>query len=481
MITKTGVPAMQTSEIDAELTRTNPWWRSPEDWVQQDVQLREARKAPFEYEPDPLRDLTSGGLYILRGPRRVGKSTAIKQLVRRLIEGGQDPRSILYASVEGRGATDLADLVRRGADHWLGGEAGGRVWLLDEITGVEGSWPAQVKRLRDTHPSFAHDTVVLTGSSAAQFDEAQKMLGGRRRAERSDRVLFQMPFVEWVRARGGDDLPPSPGLLPTELADPDQFDPAIDRLRPWIPDLVEHWHDYLRVGGYPQAVAADLREDQDRQPVLREALWDVIHGDAFGDARLTHTQTQAILRRLTASISSLLSARAVARDADISNRTAGKRLDALRRAFVAFPVHREQGLSPKPRSQSKWYFTDPALSRLAAERGAGTPPDRTALAEQQLGLALLRRLEAETPGAAIHHDRLLYYRSSSGTEIDFVAQDFAGTCVESKYVDDRWGQAFNTIAASGQSPGFVVTRSGLQTHDDGWAVPAGVFVYLIGS
>lgn len=60
-------------------------------------------------------------------------------------------------------------------------------------------------------------------------------------------------------------------------------------------------------------------------------------------------------------------------------------------------------------------------------------------------------------------------------------EDFAGTCVESKYVDDRWGHAFKTVAASGQSPGFVVTRSGLQEHDDGWAIPAGAFVYLIGS
>lgn len=28
---------MQTSEIDDELTRTNPWWRSPDSWEQQDV------------------------------------------------------------------------------------------------------------------------------------------------------------------------------------------------------------------------------------------------------------------------------------------------------------------------------------------------------------------------------------------------------------------------------------------------------------
>lgn len=472
---------MQPSEIDAELTRTNPWWRSPDGWEQQDVQLRAARTAPLDYEPEPLRDLTSGGLYVLRGPRRVGKSTALKQLVRRRIDDGRNPRTILYASVEGRSISDLADLVHRGAEHWLEGAPGERLWLLDEITGVQGAWPAQVKRLRDTHASFADDTVVLTGSSSAGFDQAQKMLGGRRRTERSDRVLFQMRFVDWVRALGLDDLPPSPGFGPDELTDPERLDEMIGRVRPWVPSLIERWEEYLRVGGYPQAVSAHLSPEKDLETVLRGDLWDVIHGDAFGDAELTQTQTQAILRRVTASLSSLLSARAVARDANVSDRTARKRLNALRRAFVAFPVHREQGLAPKPRSQSKWYFTDPALARLAAGRGAGSAPDLPALSEQQLALTLLRCLEKASPGAAIHHDRLLYYRSSSGAEIDFVARDFADSCVESRYVDDRWGRAFVTIAASGRSSGIVATRSGLRAHEAGWAFPAGVLAYLVGS
>lgn len=400
--------------------------------------------------------------------------------MRRRIEGGRDPRTILYASVEGRSARDVANLIHRGAEHWLGGDPGERLWLLDEITGVRGAWPARVKRLRDTHSSFADDTVVLTGSSSAQFDEAQKMLGGRRRAERSDRVLFQMRFVELVRALGEEELPPAPGVSPAELADADRLEKAIRHVRPWMPTLIERWEDYLRIGGYPQAVSAHLSPDEDRESVLQGALWDVIHGDAFGGAELTQTQTQAILRRLTASLTSLLSARAVARDANISDRTARKRLNALRRAFVAFPVHREQGLAPKPRSQSKWYFTDPALTRLAAGRGAGRAPDLSALSEQQLALALLRRLERDSPGAAIHHDRLLYYRSSSGAEIDFVARDFADTCVESKYVDDRWGHAFKAIAASGRSVGIVATRSGARAHEDGWTLPAGVVTYLLG-
>ena len=146
---------------------------------------------------------------------------------------------------------------------------------------------------------------------------------------------------------------------------------------------------------------------------------------------------------------------------------------------MTFPVHREQGIAPKPQSQSKWYFTDPRLARLAADFGAGSPPDATALSEQQLAVALLRALEEESPGAAIRHDRLLYYRSRTGAEIDFVSPSFSAGCVESKFVDRGWGRAFQTIEASGRSAGVVATRSGVQQHDGGWALPAGFVAFVL--
>jgi hypothetical protein len=79
----------------------------------------------------------------------------------------------------------------------------------------------------------------------------------------------------------------------------------------------------------------------------------------------------------------------------------------------------------------------------------------------------------------MRHDRLLYYRSSTGAEIDFVSASFAATCVESKFVDRSWGRAFQTIEAWGRSTGVVATRSGLKRHDGGWALPAGLVAFLL--
>lgn len=65
-------------------------------------------------------------------------------------------------------------------------------------------------------------------------------------------------------------------------------------------------------------------------------------------------------------------------------------------------------------------------------------------------------------------------------EIDFMQPDFPNLCTESRFVDPGWGRAFQTIEASGRSTGLVATRSGLERHDGGWALPAGVLVCLLG-
>jgi uncharacterized protein len=472
---------MNTSEIDDELSAANPWWRDPEQWEDSDVQLRTALDSPLHYDPHPLDDLTPGGLYILRGPRRVGKSTSLKKLIARRLKAGTLPRSILHVSVEGRTAQDVADIVRRANTTWLLGDPGQRLWVVDEITGVKGPWPEHIKRLRDSDAHFSADTVILTGSSAAKFEEARKHLAGRRHAERSDRTLFQMGFLDVCRALG-ITFPESPHIAPATLGDPETVQDAVETARPWLPALIDAWDTFLRIGGYPQAVEFELTRQQAGTDVpLRDALWDVIHGDAFEGSGLTPTQTQTILRSITSSLTSLYSVEGLAAAINVAYATAGARLDALRRAFLAFPVHREQGLAPRPQAQTKWYFTDPRLARLASEFGAGSPPDMTAVSEQQIAVALLRALEVESPGAAIRHDTLLYYRSRTRAEIDFVSPSFAHTCVESKFVDRSWGRAFQTIEASGRRAGIVATRSGTRRHDAGWALPAGLVAYLLGS
>jgi hypothetical protein len=105
-------------------------------------------------------------------------------------------------------------------------------------------------------------------------------LAGRRNAEGSHRVLFQMGFLSVARALGVD-LPDAPGWRVADLGDPEAVEAAVSYYRAWIPALVDAWDHYLEVGGYPQAVAAELLGPGGGVTALAEFLWDVIHGDAF--------------------------------------------------------------------------------------------------------------------------------------------------------------------------------------------------------
>lgn len=64
--------ATRLGQTGQELARTNAWWRGP-GWEARDPDLRRLASGSLVYESPVLHDLREGGLYVLRGPRRVGK------------------------------------------------------------------------------------------------------------------------------------------------------------------------------------------------------------------------------------------------------------------------------------------------------------------------------------------------------------------------------------------------------------------------
>jgi len=86
---------MDSSRLEAVLAPYNPWWKVG-DW---DTSL------PDYYRPivgellSDLRDLPQ--IISVTGPRRVGKSTALRHVISRLIREGQiDPHRIVYFSLD---------------------------------------------------------------------------------------------------------------------------------------------------------------------------------------------------------------------------------------------------------------------------------------------------------------------------------------------------------------------------------------------
>jgi uncharacterized protein len=467
---------MNEGEISRKLTETNLWWRDG-DWEERDRDLRRLSDSPFSYTPHPLADIAPDGLYVLRGPRRVGKSVEVKRAIGELVRSGIAPRRILHFACDELNRGDLTRLVRAGRDVLTRGVNEPRYWFLDEITSVPG-WPESVKNLRDT-TAFGDDCVVLTGSSARDLDEATKQLADRRgAAAASDRVLLPMSFRAFCAALGMDGLPELPALAPRELCTPHAAE-LVDRLAPWLGELASAWELYLQVGGYPRAVSDQIRYG-DVQPSFIDGLWDVIHGDALRAAGMEAAGAQALLVRLTKNLASPMNMTAVAEEIGVErNVTAQSRVTALVTSYLAWPCHKlgDHNL-PNLAAQSKYYFTDSLLARIAHARLGQSPlADASAISEQQLGIALLRALECEYPGRFADFTSMTYVVPTR-KEIDFVSPLFPNLGFEGKYVDERWRQESLTLKTR-FGRGVFATRSVLDLSEAVWAIPAGMLVWLL--
>ena len=467
---------MQYGEVQQQLSGSNRWWSDADGWANSDPDLRGAASAPFQYTARVLPDLTPGGLYTLRGPRRVGKSVEAKKAIASLLLDGVNPRLVVYMSVDGWQADDLGRLAD--AATALQGP-GHRYWFIDEITSVSDGWPHRIKWLRDNDHRFGTDTVVLTGSSAADLASAIGTLLGRRGdAPRPDRVLLPMGFRTFanLRADSRDETHPPEGIGPLKVADlcTDRLREAVHEIAPWLHPLVMAWEAYLLTGGFPQAVADHINADATVSPLSRSLL-DLVHRDAMHQTDWSRVQTSAFLQRLTGGLGSPVNSSAIADDLRTSASTVRRRITALQETFVLWPCHRSHNLEPQLRAQEKMYFTDPIFTRLQPDSST----DSSLLSEQQLGIALLRALEREEPGTYLEFDRVLHHRSKSGTEIDFVSSAFGGRAIESKYVDSRWKRSTRTLTDSPWT-GIVATRSVLDMEDPNLlAIPAALLGWLI--
>lgn len=467
---------MADTQIRQLILERNGWWRDAEAWKRDDLYLRDLASAPFEYSPEPLADIRPPGLYVLTGPRRIGKSLELRRTIARLLDSGVAPRNIIYCSCDGFTKQDLRRVFAVGRNLTRAVE-GPRYWMIDEVTAVK-EWSAIIKDRRDDTP-LREECVVLSGSSARDFREATKNLAGRRGGvSDGDRLLLPMHFRSFCRAIGVTEVPEFGPFLPRDLMSA-KARAAYDELEVWGDELTQAWESYLLVGGFPRSVR-DFVNHGDIQDNFMNEIWDVIRGEAIRATSLSDTQILTFLARIGEGIATPLNATAVARDADLGNHhRVDDRINDLFFAFLAWRIFQSDSGRPNMRgARRKVYFTDPLIARVAHYvNNRRFLPDDTKLSEQQIGFAIARALEFQRRGSFLAADGVLYERTPTDNEIDFVGPELE-IPIESKYVDDNWKREAQTADAA-YGKGILATRSIYDTSGTVWAVPAGVLAWVI--
>lgn len=251
--------ARLSPDIEAILRDLNPWW---------------GPKHPVRPAPPPYRrrhvsailraiDRPRALIQVVRGPRQVGKTTALYQIVKDLLGRGARSQDVLLVRFDLQPLREVGLLpifrwhreqVRRDR------RSGTPLLLLDEIHKLD-RWDEQIKHLYDTF----RVRLVITGSSSVMVARGQReSLAGRATTVSFPPFLFREVLEAWY-PRGVEALPDP--VEPSFFFTPD-FDPReeFERIHRQPPQRLHSWRRcldrYYNRGGYPRLHSGEVDDDR---------------------------------------------------------------------------------------------------------------------------------------------------------------------------------------------------------------------------
>lgn len=465
----------------------NPWWRDASE-IAADYHLLELENQPLVYEHDLPFELDVDGVYTLRGPRQVGKTTLLKRLVRELLEErGIHPRCILYADVGATaidGENELQSFVRAFLEDAEQRDVCGRKYvLLDEVTGIT-DWGKAVRALGD-RGQLRNTTVIATGSHALDVKRGGERAPGRRgRIDEPDWILMPLGFRDFVEVHAPEvvrDLDAWSCVTPTSLAEEAvEYHAHAERL--------DHLFDrYLRTGGYPYAMAREQREGKIDRGAYRRYR-DAINGEVSrGNLR------ESYFRELVSwaghkHLGREFSWRDASGETKIGSKdTARKYLEAAEQLFV-WHIYFRAVRPGEPRealkSPKKLYPADPfAWHTLSAwATGKRDPWEATTdtLADPERAGELVEAVVADHLRRHFGHFSFYFRESGGGGELDFVCFEEPGDRLDAevKYREQIRKRDARTVDDVGG--GFVLTKNTFEWDAERQILALPVHYFLAG-
>ncbi len=172
--------ALLSSGAEIVIRNLNPWWRG-----ERVAGLPPMRRWAFE----SLHRHCEGGLApaaVLRGPRQIGKTTLLLQIIEKLLEEGFDPKRIFRLQFDDLPSFSKLESPLIELASWYEREILGQTFnqaanegrppllILDEVQNLP-DWAPQLKHLLDV----CRVRALVTGSSALRIEAGRDSLAGR--------------------------------------------------------------------------------------------------------------------------------------------------------------------------------------------------------------------------------------------------------------------------------------------------------------
>lgn len=413
---------MDYEAIISSLSTMNPWWTSGvvPAWAAPATERREVQRFMELLEGDRVP--------VVAGLRRSGKTTLVHQAIAHLIERGERPQDLVYASLDDltlrtMGAEVIpAILEAHQRQHGIG-EGGTRYYFLDEVQSVD-DWAVAVKNVWDRRKDVR---LAVTGSAGLLIRGATaESLTGRA----TGLELGPWELRDWTSLRGGS--PPGIGFIDVVTGGHRILSEE---------GLIERTHlrdatmpflgQYLLRGGLPEGACIESELEY-----FRNLGDDVIERVLFRDIPTIHEVRRpdklAKLLLLVADGRGFpLSVDSLAKAIDSHHSTVESYLSFLvsSRLILQVPSF-ARGEHKRQRRMSKYYLADTGVQNAIDKRDSRLLGDDKAMghvAEQATAIHLARLAER-------YSGRLHYGPSYGGREMDFILELGGDTIpIEAKY------------------------------------------------
>jgi len=464
------------------LIQYNPWWKGLP--VTDKMAPSHHRFAYYEAKKMLLhQDLRR--FVILSGPRRVGKTTILFQLIKNLLLQNVSARNIFYLSFDNP-VLKLAGFEETIRVYKNAYPAGDKCYFfIDEVQYAQ-DWEGWIKTLYDTNPDLR---VIATESASPVLEKGSAESGVGRWSILKIPTLSFYEYCDLLQIPVGEPLPT--GIQPTKLnlLETGDFNEMMARLSP----LYQYFNRYLTVGGFPELALAG--DETLSKKLLREDVVDkVLKRDILSLHNIRNPlQFEKVFLYLCMHSSSIINVSTMTKELeDINKITLLNYIDYLKQAnliYISDPLNVDgKGIL---KGRSKIYVADPAIRNavLMLENVIADPVEMGIMVET----AAYKHIVAYYSSANI---QVGYYRrvKDNKKEVDIVAGLPTGKFLcEVKYreqasvkTSDALFELVNSEKAKVQGAVLITKRAedyGIAAHNSRIPViriPAFAFLYLLG-
>ncbi len=284
----------------------NPWWTDKESIH------KLAGVKRVDYLTQLKRYLDMPHVVTIVGIRRCGKSTLMYQLIEHLLKE-RDPHEILYVNLDDErliGYENVLEDVLKAYKRETGAAAS--YVFLDEIQNVDG-WEKWVKRHYDSKDGIKF--VVSGSSSSLVSSDYSTLLTGRNMTVK----VYPLSFKEYMDFVGFEY---TSGDIKETWA----------RNRKAEGSILHHLDDYMKIGGFPEAVLGI-----GSQEMLGEYFRDILYRDVLLRLSVRNpAKMESLGIYAMRNISNLLSYRRISNAAGLSVDTVKEYLRCLEGSFLLF-------------------------------------------------------------------------------------------------------------------------------------------------